>query len=47
MGVSMTPGVWSQRKMDEAVDGVGEFAGFSGASKENPARGLVSSDAAL
>ena len=30
MGVSMTPGVWSQRQMDEAVDGVREFAGCSG-----------------
>ena len=30
MGVSMTPGVWSQQQMDEAVDGVREFAGCSG-----------------
>ena len=30
MGVSMTPDVWSQRQMDEAVDEVGEFAGCSG-----------------
>ena len=30
MGVSMTPDLWSQRQMDEAVDEVGEFAGCPG-----------------